>query len=81
MFISYLRRKKSGSPAQRQAPSFSSQARAQLALTQQTTSCPDNYCSVEEAEDLSSNMLGTGLVVVHDTLVGGKDDDAELTGG
>ena len=39
------------------------------------------HSSVEEAEDLSSNMLGTGLVVVHDTLVGGKDDDTELTGG
>ena len=26
-------------------------------------------------------MLGTSLVVVHDTLVGGEDDDSELTGG
>ena len=26
-------------------------------------------------------MLGTGLVVVHDTLVGGEDEHAELTGG
>ena len=26
-------------------------------------------------------MLGSGLVVVHDALVGGKDDDTELSGG
>ena len=39
------------------------------------------HSSVEEAEDLSSNMLGTGLVVVHDTLVGGEYEYAELTGG
>jgi len=38
-------------------------------------------CSVEETEDLASDMLGTSLVVVHDTLVGGKDEDTELTGG
>jgi len=38
-------------------------------------------CSVEEAEDLTTDMLGTGLVVVHDTLVGGKDDNTELTRG
>ena len=37
--------------------------------------------SVEETKDLSSNMLGTSLVVIHDTLVGGKDEDTELTGG
>ena len=37
--------------------------------------------SVEEAEDLSSDMLGTGLVVVHDALVGGEDENTELTGG
>ena len=41
---------------------------------------PD-HCSVEEAKDFSSNMLGTGLVVVHDTLVGGEYEYAELTGG
>ena len=41
----------------------------------------EKNCSVEEAKDLSSNMLGTGLVVVHDTLVGGKDNNTELTGG
>ena len=35
--------------------------------------------SVEEAEDLATNMLGTGLVVVHDALVRGQDNDAELT--
>ena len=37
--------------------------------------------SVEEAEDLSTNVLGSGLVVVHDTLVGGKDENTELSGG
>ena len=38
-------------------------------------------CSVEETEDLAADMLGTSLVVVHDTLVGGKDEDTELSGG
>ena len=37
--------------------------------------------SVEESEDLSTNMLGASLVVVHDTLVGGQNDNTELTGG
>ena len=37
--------------------------------------------SVEETEDLATDVLGTGLVVVHDTLVGGQDDDTELTRG
>lgn len=37
--------------------------------------------SVEEAKDFASNMLGTSLVVVHDALTGGKDDDSELSGG
>ena len=37
--------------------------------------------SVEETEDLATNVLGTGLVVVHDTLVGGEHENAELTGG
>ena len=41
----------------------------------------DGWCSVEETENLSTDMLGTSLVVVHDTLVGGEDDDSELTGG
>ena len=36
--------------------------------------------SVEEAEDLSSDMLGTSLVVVHDALVGREDENTELTG-
>lgn len=35
---------------------------------------------VEEAEDLASNMLSPGLLVVHDTSGGGKDDVTELTG-
>lgn len=38
-------------------------------------------CSVEETEDLSSDMLGSGFVVIHDTLVGGEDDETELSGG
>ena len=37
--------------------------------------------SVEETENLATDVLGTSLVVVHDALVGGEDDDAELTGG
>jgi hypothetical protein len=37
--------------------------------------------SVEETEDLSSDMLGSGFVVIHDTLVGGEDDETELSGG
>ena len=41
----------------------------------------DGRCSVEETENLSTDMLGTSLVVVHDTLVGGEDNDSELTGG
>jgi hypothetical protein len=41
----------------------------------------DDSSSVEETEDFATNVLGTSLVVVHDTLVGGKDNDTELTGG
>ena len=37
--------------------------------------------SVEETEDFSTDMLGTGLVMVHDALVGGEDEHAELTRG
>ena len=40
--------------------------------------CPS--FSVEESKNLSSDMLGTGLVVVHDSQVSGEDDDTELTG-
>ena len=36
--------------------------------------------SVEESEDLTTDMVLSGLNVVHDTLVGGKDDIAELSG-
>ena len=32
------------------------------------------FCSVEEAKDFSTDMLGTSLVVVHDTLVGGENN-------
>ena len=36
--------------------------------------------SVEETENLSTDMLLSGLDVVDDTLVGGKDDESELSG-
>lgn len=35
---------------------------------------------VNETEDLASNVLPAGLLVVHDTSRSGKDDVAELTG-
>lgn len=35
---------------------------------------------VEEAEDLASDVLAAGLLVVHDTSGGGQDDETELTG-
>lgn len=35
---------------------------------------------VEEANDLTGNVLSAGLLVVHDTSRGGEDDVAELTG-
>ena len=34
---------------------------------------------VEEPNDLSSDVLSSGLFVVHDTSTGGQDDVAELT--
>ena len=34
---------------------------------------------VEEPDDLSCNVLATGLLVIHDTGRGGKDDESELT--
>lgn len=36
---------------------------------------------VEETDDLASNVLATGLLVVHDTSTGGQDNVAELTRG
>jgi hypothetical protein len=36
---------------------------------------------VEETNDLASNVLATGLLVVHDTSTGGQDNVAELTRG
>jgi hypothetical protein len=36
---------------------------------------------VEETEDLASNVLPPGLLVVHDTSRGGEDDETELTRG
>lgn len=35
---------------------------------------------VEETDDLSSNVLATSLLVVHDTSRGGEHNVAELTG-
>jgi len=35
---------------------------------------------VEETNDLASDVLAAGLLVVHDTGRGGEDDVAELTG-
>ena len=37
-------------------------------------------CSVEETEDLSTNLGLSGGLVIHDTLVGGEDDVTELSG-
>ncbi len=37
--------------------------------------------SVEVAEDFASDASFGGIMVAHDTFVGGKDDDTELTGG
>lgn len=37
--------------------------------------------SVEETDDLASDVLSSGLLVVHDTSGGGEDDVAELTRG
>ena len=36
---------------------------------------------VEETENLASNVLPAGLLVVHDTSGGGQDDETELTRG
>jgi hypothetical protein len=36
---------------------------------------------VEETEDLASNVLPPGLLVVHDTSRGGEDNVTELTRG
>ena len=38
-------------------------------------------CSVEEAKNFATDVLGTSLVVVHDSLVGGEDNDTELSRG
>lgn len=37
-------------------------------------------CSVEETEDLSTDLLFSGGLVIHDTFVGGEDDVSELSG-
>lgn len=36
---------------------------------------------IKESDDLASNVLASGLLMVHDTSRGGEDDVAELTGG
>ena len=43
--------------------------------------CTSAVSLVEEAENLSSGVALTGLLVVHDAEGGGEDDEAELTGG
>ena len=40
----------------------------------------DSRSSVEETENLSSDVLLSGLEVVDNTLVGGEDDETELSG-
>ena len=40
----------------------------------------DSKSSVEETENLSSDVLLSGLEVVDNTLVGGEDDETELSG-
>ena len=40
----------------------------------------DSRSSVEETENLSSDMLLSGLEMVDNTLVGGEDDETELSG-
>ena len=42
--------------------------------------CVDSENSVEETENLSSDFLLSGLDVVNNTLVGGEDDETELSG-
>ena len=42
--------------------------------------CVDSRSSVEESENLSSDMLLSGLEMVDNTLVGGEDDETELSG-
>ena len=39
------------------------------------------WCSEEESQDLSSKMLPSGLLVVHDTSGGGQHHIAKLSGG
>ena len=41
---------------------------------------PKCHFLVEEPDDLSGNVLASGLLVVHDTGRGGEDDVTELTG-
>lgn len=42
---------------------------------------PHENILVEETENLASNVLPPGLLVVHDTGGGGEDDETELTRG
>ena len=46
----------------------------------QTPTAPGVCTLVEEANDLSGNVLASGLLVVHDTGRGGEHDVSELTG-
>ena len=38
------------------------------------------FLSVEETEDLSTNMVLSSFLMIHDTLVGGEDDVSKLSG-
>lgn len=51
-----------------------------LRLDRSFDSIPDNDCRlVEETKDLASNVLSTGLLVVHDSGRGGENNVTELT--
>jgi hypothetical protein len=43
-------------------------------------SFPGPFCLVEETNDLSCNVLASGLLVIHDASRGCEDDITELTG-
>ena len=46
-----------------------------------SSSAGSRACSVEVADDLSSNLPLLGVLVSHDALVGGDNHEAELAGG
>ena len=50
-------------------------------LRRKLTERGKSHSSVEETENLAADSLSAGLFVVHNALVGGQDDETELTGG